>query len=668
MAKLAPPPGGSDGSSATNLHQMDDHKFSKDAHARKPVMHKVPDAAVDSAEKRRIAKQIADKKAQGRTSAKRQHIAERVASATEELSSGVAEATAAIEELSKAMQQISSGAEEASAAAQQSQAVATQLGKAATSNSSAAVTSLKKVDLLQELSRVTTLDLDKIISSIGYAAEKNIESAKVVADLEKQSIEVEKVVKTVAEIADQTNLLALNAAIEAARAGEHGRGFAVVADEVRNLAEIAEKSAREIRNLIGDIQKDVNVVAKDTETAGITAKEEVEKGKFVTKQLLQIGADLKIIQEGTFKINDQSSEIAAAVEQFRKGAEVVAGSAEEASSASTEAATAANEQRKAMKDVEAATEELAQMSEDLKNSTDSEKGAEALAAAAEELSATIQQANSAAQQIMAAIGQISQAAEQQASAAEESSKALNLIEKSVIDVGANADVSMGLTKSISDLLSENKTRVDDVIAGIGKSADASKASAQNVLKLEQRIRHIDKIVDAISNTAMMTNMLAVNGGIEAARAGDFGKGFAVVASDIRSLATDSASNAEKIKDMVRNITTQIQSVAKDVLEVGIGAEREVQNAKRSTTNLITMETDMKQVLDGIVSIRRNSEEAVVGVKQALKGVEQISAAAQQSSSAAQQASSSAQQQGKGMQELGRAIEEIAAFADELQQK
>ena len=81
----------------------------------------------------------------------------------------------------------------------------------------------------------------------------------------------------------QTNLLALNAAIEAARAGQHGKGFAVVADEVRTLAETSEKSARDIQELIVQIQKDVKVIAEGIQNSATAAREEMAKGKKTTE-------------------------------------------------------------------------------------------------------------------------------------------------------------------------------------------------------------------------------------------------------------------------------------------------------------------------------------------------------------------------------------------------
>jgi len=627
-----------------------------------------PSRLSDLVEKRKIARLRAEKRADSRTVAKRQQAAERIAAATEELASGVAEATAAAEQLSKAMDQISIGATQASAATQQSQAAAVQLARSASSASAAAAQSMQKVLSIQELTRKTSDEVDKLVLSVGEASDKNVESARMMTDLQRQANEIGEVVKAVASIADQTNLLALNAAIEAARAGEHGRGFAVVADEVRNLAEVAERSAGEIRSLIGKIQADVTVVANDTEQAGLRGKEEVEKGRFITRRLIQIEEQMRTVRNASSEVDRASGEVAAAIDQFRKGADAIAKTAEEASAAANEASAACGEQKKALSEVENSTDELAQMAEDLKTNTDSEKSSETLAAAAEELSATVQQANGAAQQIMAAIRQISRNSEHQAAATEQSSAALRQIDKSIKTIDSLAKESLDLVNKLQASVGESKTKIDELIQGISQAASAGKASVKNVLTLEGRIRLIDKIVDQISNTAIMTNMLAVNGGIEAARAGEFGKGFAVVAGDIRSLATDSATNAEKIKEMVLSLRSQIQSVAKDVLDVSTTADREVQNAKRSTEALKILESDMLEVQKGIETIATSAQESVTGIVQAQKGVEQISAAAQQASSAAQQASSSAQQQAKGMQELAQAIEDISAMSDELQNK
>jgi methyl-accepting chemotaxis protein len=161
-------------------------------------------------------------------------------------------------------------------------------------------------------------------------------------------------------------------------------------------------------------------------------------------------------------------------------------------------------------------------------------------------------------------------------------------------------------------------------------------------------------------------MLAVNGSIEAARAGEFGKGFVVVATDIRNLAHDSAENADRIKDLVKAVQDQIGMVGRDLDEIVATAISEVEKAKTSTANLITIETDIAVVETGSKEILAAANEIAAAIGQVKKGIEQISAAAQEADKAATESAAAAKQQSQGAEELAAAIEEIASLADELQ--
>jgi methyl-accepting chemotaxis protein len=95
---------------------------------------------------------------------------------------------------------------------------------------------------------------------------------------------------------------------------------------------------------------------------------------------------------------------------------------------------------------------------------------------------------------------------------------------------------------------------------VARALETTRRSLGLIAGLEGVSRSVDKIVDGIGMVSIQTNMLAVNGSVEAARAGDFGKGFAVVSKDIRTLARDSGENAGRIKDTVRAIQDQIGAV------------------------------------------------------------------------------------------------------------
>ncbi|WP_136515104.1 methyl-accepting chemotaxis protein [Geomonas edaphica] len=150
--------------------------------------------------------------------------------------------------------------------------------------------------------------VERTVAVMGQIADKVQESARTVASLGERSDQIGAIIGTIEDIADQTNLLALNAAIEAARAGEQGRGFAVVADEVRALAERTTRATREI----GEMIKAIQVETKGAVTAMEQGVSQVAAG---TDEAAKSGAALREILEQVNAVAMQVSQIATAVEE-----------------------------------------------------------------------------------------------------------------------------------------------------------------------------------------------------------------------------------------------------------------------------------------------------------------------------------------------------------------
>ncbi|MGA2448925.1 MAG: methyl-accepting chemotaxis protein [Polyangiaceae bacterium] len=628
-----------------------------------------PKAAAESADlqhDRVVARKLAEEKARARTLAKAQAVAEKLSSATTQVSASIEEASGAIHELEKTMQQIATGARQATAAAEESRTAITEIEKSAQLAAKNAASSMEQVVGLQGLVVAAGADIRVLVQGVSDSAQANIESARMIGELEKLSNEIGKIVHAVARIADQTNLLALNAAIEAARAGEHGKGFAVVADEVRNLAERSEKSARGIQEVVNEIQGQVKVVAADTEKAGTKAVEEVEKAKVITRDLETVNTEMAAIRQACEVIATNATQAMGGAREYQRGAEQISSAAEETSTSCEEALRSVQEQAKAYNEMSAAAGSMSQLADELKTSKNAQKSAEELAASAEQLSANADEVKAAAGQIAIAIDQIQKAAGLQAKAAEKSKELGEQLQTASTAMGERAAASVAKGTAIKDLLQANKGNVDALIANIGVTAQAALSSAKNVKELEERTRRIDKIVDAIVMVTVQTNMLAVNGNVEAARAGEFGRGFSVVAGDIRSLSNESSENADRIKDLVRQVQGQIQRVAADIEVAGKTAVAEASKAKVVTGNLVKIADEVEKALHAIQEVGTGAQESLKALDQAGKASEEISSAAQETNRATEEGASAAEEASKAAQEIAQAVEEIASQADELQ--
>lgn len=613
-----------------------------------------------------VARDADVQRKRARTLAKQQQASERVAAAASELAAGVNEAASAAEELKRAAAQIATGAEEASGAAQESLAAVTQVSTSITRQMAAVGQAQRKAESMQSLAAQINGQVEATVNNVTTAAQRQAESVKMVAELERQAANIGEIVKAVARIADQTNLLALNAAIEAARAGKHGKGFAVVADEVRTLAETSEKSAKQIQDLVGQIQGEVKTIAEGINLGADAVRQEVEKSALILKQLEQIRQDAAAIAGGAAEIATAAAQSNVAAQQALKGSEQIAAASTEQSSACEEANKTVTEQTTALSQCEQTAAGLSEIADELKNSTDIAKSAEEVASSAEELSSAVQEINRSAAQIMVALDQIRKGAQAQAAASAESAAAVAQIEKGAELAEQRATQGNARAEAIAGLMGENKKNIDSLISGISSNVGSTETSIKQVKDLELVSRKIDKIVDAITQVSVQTNMLAVNGSIEAARAGDFGKGFVVVATDIRNLAHDSAENADRIKDMVKSIQDQIGAVGRDLASIVSLALSEVEKAKVITVGLNTIEGDIDEIQKGNREAVVAAQEIAAAVSQVKIGVEQVSAAAAEAEKAAEQAAAAAKQQAQGAEELSAAIEEIASLADELQ--
>jgi methyl-accepting chemotaxis protein len=210
--------------------------------------------------------QSASKTAQ--TSEKSARTAGQVAQASEQLASTANVAAKTTRSLEAAVQQVRAGSQQQQNATQQADANMQQAAQAVAEVARAAHQMAAAAAEATRIATTSAAAVERTVVSMNRIHQQSMTSARTVEELGHKGQEIGAIVETIEQIAEQTNLLALNAAIEAARAGEHGKGFAVVADEVRKLAERATISAKEISALIGSVRMGVQEAVRAMEASG----------------------------------------------------------------------------------------------------------------------------------------------------------------------------------------------------------------------------------------------------------------------------------------------------------------------------------------------------------------------------------------------------------------
>lgn len=291
--------------------------------------------------------------------------------------------------------------------------------------------------------------------------------------------------------------------------------------------------------------------------------------------------------------------------------------------------------------------------------------AQTVAASSEELTASADQSSQVVQNIAQAINEVAEHNSKQTAAVNTTSAAVQQISASIQQMSSNADIADTNAAKASDIANEGGRSIEIAIKQMRKIDEVVQTSADVVNELGEQSKEIGQIVENVSAIAAQTNLLALNAAIEAARAGEHGRGFAVVAEEVRKLAEESLSAADKINIMITAIqakTVDAVNAMKSGSEEVIKGTEVIKNSGTAFDKVMEINTE---VAAQVKEIARTTAEASKAATDIIANVQTVDDAAKKISDQTQTVSAATEEQSASTEEIASSSRSLADVAQTL---
>jgi methyl-accepting chemotaxis protein len=302
---------------------------------------------------------------------------------------------------------------------------------------------------------------------------------------------------------------------------------------------------------------------------------------------------------------------------------------------------------------------LREIAREVKTTSDAVTGsAVALSASAEEM-------NSSTEEIAATVEQIAKGAEHQAGLVEQTSKVMREMARAITEIASRAKAAAEAAAEAGYTAQTGGKSAREAMDKMKGVFSIVEGAAGGVKALSERTQQIGTIVDVITKIAQQTNLLALNATIEAARAGEAGRGFAVVAEEVRKLATEAATSAEKIAEIVREVQTENTRVVSS-MEV---ATRDIASGREVLTYTSdALEEIVRGVVDEVKKVQEISaltQQQTEGAQSLVKTIDEIAKVAEDNAASTEEASAATTEQTASMEQMAQSAQQLSGLADKL---